>query len=177
MNALSKIVWIISTVLLLVSVFYAHSLFAETVALHFNQDEIADYYITKDAYFNTIIGIASASAIIFLGLAAFIHRIPVQLLGIPKRSFWIQDKDHQYKARQIIARTLWTSGAAFNFLIIIGHLMIFDQNANFFETPLSYVGLTVVGMTLLFLSLISGILRLSYPRLDILELQTYSGSR
>lgn len=177
MKALFKIVWGMVMALVLLTLFYAHSLFPDTVGVHFTTDRIADWYFTRDTYFYIVMGIVVFQNMVLLGLASLITRLPVQSLPLPSKDFWISDMDHRVKARNILSRGFWILAICVNMIVLIIQLMVFDLNSSFFESPQPYLIYISVAILLLTLSLASIPLRLSMRRLDILELSTYSGSR
>jgi hypothetical protein len=177
MIALFKIIWALVVALLLVALFYAHSMFPDTVGTHFTADRIADWYLTRDAYFYSFVGILVLQNMLLLGMAALTGRLPVHSLPIPSRSFWAADLDHRTKARQILSRGCWMLATCLNAILLLVHLMVFDLNSSFFDSPQPYLVYIAVAMFFFTLAVASIPLRLSYRKLDILELSTYSGSR
>ncbi len=177
MKALTKIVWLLSSLLFIVALFYIYSLLPETVGLFFDQNEIAEVYIRREIFFNATLGTVVLLNLLLLGISRLIYQLPLRQLFIPKKAFWTSDQDHILKAKDIISRGLILVSTVVNFLLLITLIMIFDLNASFFDSGQPYPIYLVAVISLLILSMLSILVRLAYPRLDIVELSTYSGSR
>jgi uncharacterized membrane protein len=177
MKALTKILWLISSLLFIVALFYVYSLLPETVGFYFDQQDNADVYITREWFFYSFLGSTVFINLLLIGLSIFVYQLPLSLLALPQKTFWTQDIDHAMKAKEILSRGMLLVATMLNFLILIFLIMVFDRNVSFFDSGQPYPVYMGLMITLLFVSFFSVVLRLAYARLDIIELSTYSGSR
>ena len=126
------------------------------VAIHFNSAGQADEYVDKSVLFY-VGGIFIVLFNVLLSLAAkFIFSVPAQLFPMPKRHYWLADKESRFEFLSLVRN--WINSFVFigNTLLFVCLIILLKVNNADGAAPADYswvliVGLAALGIWLFFL--------------------------
>ena len=91
----------------------------ETVASHFNYKGEADGSMTKSSFIIIQFALTLFMAIMFGALAIFIPKMPMSLINMPNKDYWLNDENKE-ETRKLIQRfLLWFGSITLGFTTLI----------------------------------------------------------
>ncbi|GIJ19466.1 hypothetical protein Vlu01_00900 [Micromonospora lutea] len=95
---------------------YGALVWPERVALHFGADLHADWYGSRGTAILVAVALGVCMAAAFVGCAALVSRIPLDLLNVPHPSYWKQP-EHVAELRRRSAEDMYHLGAVTIFFL------------------------------------------------------------
>ena len=103
------------------------------VASHFGINGQADDWMSKGAFLTLYLGLQFGLATIFLGLTRLLRRLPVSMINIPNREYWLADQRRQETLRYNEGMMVLLAGMTSLFMICLFQMTFqtnLDRNAD-----------------------------------------------
>ncbi|MTK02649.1 DUF1648 domain-containing protein [Micromonospora sp. CP22] len=117
--------FVVATLCYAAAVGYGALVWPERVALHFGTDLRADSYSSRGTAILVAVVLGLCLVAMFVGLAALVGRIPIDLLNVPHPSYWKQP-EHVAELRRRSAEDIYHLGAV-TMLFLVGVLVLAVQ--------------------------------------------------
>jgi uncharacterized membrane protein len=108
-------------VLCIVHAVYYYPQLPDKVATHFGPDGRPDAWSSKQAFFGVYMTTLSLSALVFLGIAFGISYVPVSMVSLPNRDYWLSPERKKETYSFIFHYFLWFACATILFLLDLMH--------------------------------------------------------
>ena len=106
---------------------YYYPRLPDTVASHFGHGGQPDDWSSKRTYTTVILAITGVVAMTFLGMGAFLRRLPDDMINFPNRDYWLAPARRDESLAAFV-RMLHGFGAATIALLIAMNQLVFDAN-------------------------------------------------
>ncbi len=110
----------LSTFCLLQGMYYFPQL-PERVAVHFNTAGRPDAWSAKTAFLAFYYIVTGTSVVLFLGLSYIMVLIPVKLINLPNKDYWLSDERREETLGFLCRYFLWFGSATILLLIDVFH--------------------------------------------------------
>lgn len=100
---------------------YYSSLLPEHVAIHFNSAGHPDAWGNKIQLITIYFISVGVIAVLCLGFALFAHKVPVSLLNLPNKDYWLAPERKQETFEYISVRILWIGLLTILLFIAMNH--------------------------------------------------------
>ena len=142
---LSRLALLALTLLALLELAYFYPRLPETVASHFNAAGQADGWSSKDAFvrFNALF--IGAFAALFWGISWLMARLPVDLINMPNREYWLAEERRAATLCTIQQQMEWLGVATLLLLIAILQVSIVASLMPGAEMPAAAMWLPLAG--------------------------------
>lgn len=128
--------------------------------------------IGRQTYFWWAIGIVTLVNLFVWSVQSVIRIVPVKLLPIPYRVFWLQDLEHQRAISWIYRAIFFAIGCAINYSLIVLMLLVNGANNSSGYDVAPPIFLTYLAGAMWLLTLVTPIWRLSVAKLDFINNST-----
>ncbi len=88
------------------------------VASHFDGRGVPNGWQTKQAFFTTVVGVTVLCALIGFGMARIIGAIPIQLINLPNKRYWLSPEHREETLGFFRTYFAWFSCAIYALMII-----------------------------------------------------------
>ena len=140
---LSLTVFVILTALCVAQSLYYYSLLPDRMASHFGSSGRPDAWSSKAEFVTFYLAIIGLLIVLFPGIAFGISSIPVSLMSLPNKEYWLSPEHRQETFDFLFQHALWLGSAALVFLIDIFH-QVFRVNmgkTNALDHPMLSIGI------------------------------------
>jgi uncharacterized membrane protein len=117
----SRLPRLLFAVLALGAAIYFSSYYAqmpEVVASHFNGRGVANGWQTKSVFFGMFMAMSVLCVLIGFGLPAFIGALPIQLINLPNKRYWLAPECREVTLEFLKAYFAWFSCAIYVVMIV-----------------------------------------------------------
>ena len=111
---------------------WSHAGLPEQVAIHFNASGVADSFASRSTSQLLLAGTVVVMTVIFWGIAALIRVVPVSMVNIPHREYWLAPERKERTVASIGAWGHWF-GAGVN--LFLGWVAYLAAQANLASPP------------------------------------------
>ncbi|MFC1504492.1 DUF1648 domain-containing protein [Spirochaetota bacterium] len=154
----SKIILIITLLLLMgqIALYYINS--PQMVAIHFGKNGMPDSWSSKETSSLIMIGVLVFINLMWLGMPKILKKVPRSLINFPKKEYWLADENID-KSIPLICPWFYIFGAATNLFFIIAQYLAYMANkgipakldsASFMNAFLIYMVFLVVWIIMFF---------------------------
>jgi uncharacterized membrane protein len=91
----------------------------ETVASHFNGAGTPNGWSTKDTFFMVIGAVLGTELVFLVGLPLILGRLPVAIINLPHRDYWLAPKRRAQSLAAIGARLVWFAAASLMLALVV----------------------------------------------------------
>jgi uncharacterized membrane protein len=136
---------------------YNYPQLPEKVASHFGPSGRPDAWSTKTAFMIFYFVMLGVQAILFLGIGFGMSKIPISLINLPNKEYWLSEERKQETVDFMFSYFLWFGSATFIFLLDIYYqcfqvnLGKADSLPHFMLSTGLFIGVTIVWVAGLFL--------------------------
>lgn len=116
---LSRLALLTLTLLALIELAYFYPRLPDTVASHFDAAGQADGWSSKAAFVQVNAGIILLLAILFPGISWLMARLPVDLINMPNREYWLAEERRAATLCTIQQQMEWLGVATLLLMIVI----------------------------------------------------------
>ncbi|HEV2194577.1 MAG TPA: DUF1648 domain-containing protein [Candidatus Acidoferrum sp.] len=118
----SRLPKLIFVLLALYAAVHFSNLYAQlpnVVASHFNARGAANGWQTKQAFFSVFVGMTVLCVLIGFGLAGIIGAIPIQLINLPNKQYWLAPEHRDETLEWMKAYFGWFACALYVLMIVV----------------------------------------------------------
>lgn len=150
MRRISLIVFLILFVLCVVHALWHYLQLPEKVASHFDLSGQPDGWSTKTSFITFYLVITGICALLFLGISFGISKMPVSLINMPNKDFWLSEERKQKTFDFMFHFFLWLGSATLLLLLDRFHQAIqvnlekAESSSHLMLSLGLYIGFTVV---------------------------------
>lgn len=157
MRRLSLVVFLTLCVLCAAHLVWYYPQLPDRVASHFGFSGQPDAWSTKKVFITNYLLVTGFSVLLFLGITYGMQKIPVSLINLPNKDFWLSEERKKKTYDFLFQSFLWFASATVLLMLDITH-QSFQVNlgkTEFLSHPMLsmglYIGFTVVWIIGLFL--------------------------
>lgn len=152
MRLTAKTVFVVFLLLCLVQAACYYPLMPERVASHFGASGRPDAWSGKDTFIGLYLITVAVVAVLFLTLRVVLRKVPVSMINLPNRDFWLHPKRIQTTINDLEHRVLWFGSATLLLLLDVFHqsFRVHTGKARVLEHPATSI-VVYLGFTLLWI--------------------------
>ncbi len=146
MRIAGYVVLVVAVALGFVQLLYIRQQLPETVASHFGSGGKPDGFMARDSYLVLMAVLEIGLPLFMVALAKGIRFMPIDLINVPNRQFWLSPPYREFTLRYMEAMLVWISAVTSIFLIALNYL---SYRANIDKSPLdefSFIAMLAVFM-------------------------------
>jgi uncharacterized membrane protein len=121
MRRLSLTVFLVLCVLCVAQAVYYYPRLPETVASHFNRAGQPDVWSSKATFVRIYLAVTGLVTILFLAVTFTMSKIPVSLINLPNKDYWLSEERRQDTLALLSHYFLWFASATLLLLLDIFH--------------------------------------------------------
>ncbi|AMV16383.1 hypothetical protein VT03_00740 [Planctomyces sp. SH-PL14] len=106
-----------------------YSLLPARVASHFGASGAADGWMSRGAFGVTYVGTVLLMAALFGGISALVRRLPIGLINLPHREYWLAEPRREETLRRLNVEMGWL-GLGTILLLIVTFQLCLEANRN-----------------------------------------------
>lgn len=119
------------------------------MASHFNAQGVPDGWMPKEQFAAVYVGLFLFMGLGTAGLIAGIWFIPVAMINLPRKQYWLAPEREQTTRRMLVQRSLWFLVATWGFIVWLMHGTLQvnlgqAQNIEMVPALVFYLGFTAV---------------------------------
>jgi uncharacterized membrane protein len=132
-------------ILCVAQVAYYYPLLPETVASHFNRAGQPDAWSSKATFVRIYLAASGLVAVLFLVGSFAMSKIPVSLINLPNKDYWLSEERRQDTFAFLTRYLLWFASATLLLLLDIFHqaFQVHLAKANSLSHPVLSLGLYI----------------------------------
>ena len=145
-HKVSLVVFLALCALCVIHALYYYPQLPDKVASHFGLSGQPDAWSSKTSFVTFYMVTAGVLAILFLGICFGILKIPLSLVNLPNKDYWLSPERKQETFDFIFHYLLWLGSGTFVLLIAIIHqsFRVHLEKAKSLEYPMLSVGIYIV---------------------------------
>lgn len=121
LKKLALVVFLSLSAMCIAHAVHYYPLLPDTVAMHFGLDGRPDAWSAKESFFTVYMATVAASAVAFLAVAFGLSRIPVSMISLPNKGYWLSPERRQATFDFLFQYFLWFGSATMLLLFDIMH--------------------------------------------------------
>jgi uncharacterized membrane protein len=125
--SVQKRIFILLMVFAAMQTFYYYSKLPENLATHYNAAGRPNGWSSKDVFFAMYFGMIGLLALIFYLLPNYLMRLPVSMINLPGKDYWLEPSRREDTVGYIKEQMLQLGNATLAFMILLFQLII-DAN-------------------------------------------------
>ena len=142
----SLVVFLVLCALCVIHALYFYPQLPDKVASHFGPSGQPDAWSSKASFVTFYMIVAGVLAILFLGISFGMSKIPLSLINLPNKDYWLSPDRKRETFDFIFHYFLWFASATFVLLIAMFHqsFRVHLGKAKSLEYPMLSVGIYIV---------------------------------
>lgn len=121
MRTIPRIVFIIALLLCIGHAAYYYPLLPDRVASHFGASGQPDAWSDKRSFVKVYLIAVGLVAVLFSGMGPLLRRVPVSLINMPNKDYWLSPERRQKTIDRLSGQFLWPGSATLLLLLDIFH--------------------------------------------------------
>jgi len=121
MRTIALPAFILLLVLCIAQAVYYYPLLPDRVASHFGASGRPDAWSSKDTFVQIYLCAVAFIAILFPGLGCMLRTVPVSLINLPNKDYWLSPERKQETVDVLSRQFLWSGSATLLLLLDIFH--------------------------------------------------------
>jgi uncharacterized membrane protein len=117
-SRLPKLVFVLLVIYAAIHFSTSYTQMPEVVASHFDGRGVPNGWQTKTAFFGVFIAMTVLSVVIGFGLSAIIGAVPIQLINLPNKQYWLSPEQRGATMEVLKSYFAWFSCAIYLMMIV-----------------------------------------------------------
>jgi len=92
---LTKMLWILTIILVIFQGFYSYAKLPERMATHFSGSGKPDGWSNRDSFYLTFYAILLGLNLMFYAISRFMHKIPPSMVNMPNKQYWFSTEERK----------------------------------------------------------------------------------
>lgn len=139
-----------------------YSVLPQRVASHFGANGVADGWMSRGAFGATYVGTVVLMAMLFGGISALVRRLPVGLINLPHREYWLAAPRREETLRRLDVDMGWLGLGTIVLLIVTFQLCLEANRSGTFRLSSAIWGVLAVYLAAMTIWLVRFVLRYSH---------------